>query len=234
MPRTSLKEQLYRITPLRRITQAALLRGSPDCVFVWIPKTAGTFLYQWLQDNIGMRKMNVPRDYMAFPGFGSATFGHVHYLSLLYQGIVPHAFHERSYRFSVVRNPYSRIASLYNYLCIDQSYNKSFPAFLEDVFLRRPPVGLYNHRGISQANPQVDWLMDWNGGFIVQDIFKVEKINDALGLLVERFSISSPIPVKNRNVSHKIIFDESFDRETIEKINDIYSRDFSLLGYAKR
>jgi len=231
MPISPLKDSLYRSRTIRWATQAMLLRGTPDCVFIWIPKTAGTSLYHWLHDNIGMRKMNVPRDYSTFPGHGAATFGHVHYLSLLYQGFVPQSFHDRAYRFAMVRNPYSRIASLYNYLRIDQGYAGEFPAFVEDVRLNRPPVGLYNHRGLSQTNPQVDWLMGWNGAFLADNIFKVEEMDTAIACLAQQFHIATPPPVESRNVSKKFVSVEDFDHETIEKVNEIYARDFALLEY---
>jgi len=234
MPPSKLKDQIYSFRPVRRLTQSFLLRNTPDSVFVWIPKTAGTSLFYWLRDNIGMCKMNVPRDFTAFPGYGAATFGHVHYLSLLYMGIVPAAFHERAFKFALVRDPYRRIASLYNYLRVDQGYTKEFPAFIADVRLRRPPVGLYNHRGLSQTNPQVDWLMHWDGSLITDAIYPVERMDEAIAALAAKFSIAAPPPLESRNISQKFISASDLDREAIEQINEIYARDFELLGYPKR
>lgn len=234
MAQSRIKDSLYQIRPLRRAVQAGMLRGTPDCVFVWIPKTAGTSLYHWLRDNLGLHKMNIPRDYLAFPGFGAATFGHVHYLSLLHQGTVPRGFHDRAYRFAMVRDPYKRVASLYNYLRIDQGYEAEFPRFLEEVRLNRVPIGLYNHKGLSQTNPQVDWLLDWDGEFITQETFKVEEIDATLKSLCTRFSISAPPKMERRNVSQSFVSAGDFDRETLDKINEMYTRDFELLNYVKR
>lgn len=232
-----LKDRLYAVRPVRRALQASLLRGTQNCVFLWLPKTAGTSLYYWLRDVVGMRKMNVPRDYMAFPGFGAVTFGHVHYLSLLHAGIVPQAYHARAYKFAVVRDPYARLVSLYNYLTVDQGYAEPFERFVEDVRLRRPAIGLYNHRGLSQANPQVDWLMGWDGDLIADDVFKVEEIDTALDTLRARLGIATAPPLESRNSSHKAIALadlDGFGAEVLEQIDEVYARDFALFGYPRR
>ena len=214
-----------------------LLRGTRDCVFLWIPKTAGSSLFKILSQEVGMKKMNTPRDYLAFPGFGATTFGHVHYPSLVFSGIVPETFDQRAYKFTFVRDPYARVVSLYNYLKIDQGYCHEFPKFVEDVRLRRPAVGLYNHRGLSQANPQADWLMGWDNELIAHDVFKVEQYEAALGMLAETLEFNIDSERKRENVSEKsILIDEldDFGADVIEQITEVYSRDFDLFGYDRR
>ena len=217
--------------------QSALLRGTSDCVFLWIPKTAGTSLYHWLRQHAGLRKMNVPRDYLAFPGFGAVTFGHVHYLSLLHAGIVSEAFDRRAYKFAMVRDPYARVVSLYNYLTIDQGYADPFERFVEELRLRRPAVGLYNHRGLSQTNPQADWLMGWDGAPIADDIFRVEEMDAALAALAARLGLSGVPALETRNASRPSVSVTNLDRfgpEIVEQIDEVYARDFELFGYPRR
>lgn len=237
MAQSPLKNRLYGIRSLRRLVQAGLLRDTPDCVFLWIPKTAGTSVFYWLHNTVGMRKMNIPRDYLAFPGTGAATFGHVHYLSLLHAGIVPDAYHARAYKFAIVRDPYARIVSLYNYLTVDQGYGKSFEHFVEEVRLRRPAVGLYNHRGLSQTNPQADWLMGWDGILITDDIFKVEEIDAALDALKARLRISGRPLLESRNTSRKSLSLadlDGFGSDVLEQIDEVYARDFALFDYPRK
>lgn len=231
MPVSKLKSFLYKSRLIRSASLSVKLAGTEDCVFIWIPKTAGTSLYYWLNKNMGMCKMNVPRDFMAFPGSGAVTFGHVHYLSILYAGFVPLDFDAKAFKFAIVRDPYERVVSLYNYLKDDQKYTNSFSGFLNEIKVARPPVGLYNHRGLSQTNPQVDWLMGFDGRFITNAVYKVEVLEQAINDLSARFSIEEPFPIIGQNISKKHMLVSNLNDKEIKLINLVYERDFELLDY---
>jgi len=211
-----------------------LLKGTPDMVFVWIPKTAGSSLYFWLNAELGMLKMKHPAKFNAFPGFGAVTFSHCHYLSLREAGVVPTPFHDRAFRFSVVRNPYLRAVSLYHYLGDHNvQYEGSFVEFLQDVRRNRPPVGLYNVLGLSQTNPQMDWLQDADGGLVVDHVYRIEALDQLERDIAARFGpLKSTIP--SRNTSKKATDPRDIlteHDEIVPLIQDIYHRDFEVLGF---
>lgn len=215
-------------------TQNEKFAQSPDMVFIWIPKTAGQSVFTFLNKELGMEKLKTGNHALTFPNKGAVTFGHLHYLSLLEFGIVSHDFHDRAFKFSFVRNPYSRIASLYNYLTRrDLIDGQSFDRFLQGVFLR-PPVGLYNRIGLSQTNPQTDWLMGEEGVFLVDKIFKVEDMDEFARYFEEKHSLKFD-KLERLNASERVITVEAIteNKEWTEKINELYARDFDLLGYEK-
>jgi len=209
------------------------LNGTPDIVFVWIPKSAGTSLAHTLAKEIGLRKLKRPRNFLSFPNRGAVTFAHVHYLSLLKAGLVSWDFHIKAFKFSVVRSPYTRAVSLYNDLRDDNKLgSKTFDEFLDEVALRRPPVGLYNSTGISLANPQVDWLIGEDGGLLVDHVFKLEEIDELRKFFRERYSINLDMKTRH-NVSKRFITvdDVLGNKGRVDRINEIYRKDFQVLGY---
>ena len=207
----------------------------PNLVFIHIPKTGGTSIINELESKISLKLLRKTSQFLTFPNKGSVSFGHVSYLNLLRLGIINNDFHKSSYKFCIVRNPYHRAVSLFNYFkdikIIDR--NIDFENFLDKVYLQRPPVGIYNHMGISQSNPQADWILDSNGKFLVDDIFKLEELIKLVNVFKDRFKVN--LDIKRNNVSNKYTFFEKIEKNKsiIEKIEKIYDRDFELLGYKK-
>jgi hypothetical protein len=212
------------------------LRKTPNICFIWIPKTAGTTIFLDLSQQLGMLKLKKHKQYITFPNFGTVTFCHVHYLSLRTAGVISDKYHRSSYKFSITRRPYERAVSLYNYLTNDTKIKYwNFDFFLDQVMTKRPPVGLYNSYGISQTNPQVDWILDENGESFLNESFKIEDLEFLYKSFSDAYGISFAKD-RRENVSPKRITvknDIIPVRERIEKINDIYSRDFELLGYER-
>ena len=209
--------------------------NGPNIAFIHIPKTGGTSIVKELEIKIGLQLLKKTSHFLNFPNKGSVSFGHLSYLDLLRLGIINDDFHKSAYKFCIVRNPYNRIVSLFNYFkdikIIDQ--NIEFENFLDEVYLKRPPIGIYNHLGISQSNPQVNWILDSNGKFLVNDIFKIEEISKFVNDFKEKYKIN--LDIKKYNLSNKhIVFEKiAKNRSIIEKIEKIYGRDFELLGYKK-
>ena len=231
-----LRSDIARLAARYRTSQALHGRKQrPDMVFVWIPKTAGTSVYEALQKSCGMTKLKTVQSSFSFPQRGPVTFGHMSYNDLIAIGAVQRDYSQKAYKFSFVRCPYERAVSLYNYLKrgtkVDSA--KSFIEFLEDVHLKRPAIGLYNTSGLSQTNPQVDWLIGRDGEFLTDQIFKLDDIGQFSDEMNIRFGIT--LEIEKMNVSRKqiTIHDIMHKKEILEKIEEIYSRDFDLLGYTK-
>lgn len=206
--------------------------GDLDMVFIWVPKTAGTSVFTFLNDRVGMKKLKTAKQAMSFENRGAVTFGHQHYLSLLEAGIVSRDFHRRAFNFAFARNPYSRVASLYNYLTQRNLLDAhDFDYFLDEIWYR-PPIGLYNMHGLSIANPITDWLMGDEGKLIVDKVFKMEKMKDFERCLAEHCNLQFDVREQwNKSVPVISTKEITGHSERVEKVNRIYERDFKVLGY---
>jgi hypothetical protein len=205
---------------------------SPDMVFIWVPKTAGTSVFTFLNERVGMQKLKTAKQAMSFANRGAVTFGHLHYLSLLEAGIVSREFHGRAFKFAFARNPYSRVASLYNYLRQrDLVDGQCFDHFLDRIHLR-PPIGLYNVANLSVANPMTDWLMGADGKLLVDKTFKLEEMDEFARHLETHYNLRFDVEEQhNKSVQMISSKDVTSVAERTEKVNRIYARDFELLGY---
>jgi hypothetical protein len=214
------------------------LRKGPDCIFIWTPKNAGTSTYLALNQSIGMVKLKRTPDVLAFPNTGPVTFGHYHILSLLKIGVISNSHFENAFKFAITRDPYRRVLSLYHYLTWGKLAPKySFDHFLDDVIKNAPPVGCYHVLGLSQANPQMDWISDGKGGVITDQLIKVENVQSELEHRFQRpISLSksnSSSEMRNHTVDNLSFTELISSNERLDKIESFYHRDFEFLGYDK-
>lgn len=101
--------------PARRVLARIDAKNRPDALFIWIPKSAGTSIYVSMA-SLGMRKFkSLEKTRCLFAGSGMVTFVHQSVSRLVEVGAVERDFVERAYKFSFVRNPHDRCASLYRY-----------------------------------------------------------------------------------------------------------------------
>ena len=207
-----------------------------NIIFIWIPKTAGTSIFNFLEKNFEAKKLKTIDQLNGFSNEGCVTFGHMSYINLLATGLVKLDFHEKSYKFTVTRCPYDRAVSLFNYSVQRNfiAYNVTFEQFLELVHRKRPPVGLYNVYGLSQTNPQVDWIIGYKNGFFVDNIFRLSELSNFAEKMKEKYNVNFDTTLKKNETKLILSKDKALkSRAAIDMINTIYARDFDLLGYKK-
>lgn len=202
-------------------------------IFIWIPKNAGTSVYAMLRQN-GLVKMKSPRAVRLYFGNGGrVTFGHISIASLIDHGLISREFVSRAFKFAFARDPYARAVSLFTYLSGPVLMNwrepPSFREFLQilaDGHYDR--VGLYNSRGLSHCNPQVEWLRDaWP-----DKVYKVEELSEFVADIRDRWGISQrDIPHLNRSNGNREV---ELTREEKALIEQIYAEDFEAFAYARR
>lgn len=230
-----------RFTPLWRVLQSIVASAQlnykaskKNIVFIWLPKSAGSSVFKFLSDELCMQKRKRLKHCLSFPNRGVVTFGHISYQQLLVLGAVGKDFHDSAYKFCIVRNPYTRAVSTYNYLIqINRvKAEKTFNQFLHDVHLFRESIGLYNNRGISLSNPQADWVVGENGKLLVDDVFKVEQLDVFAKEIKKKYNVNFNPRVKINESKKKISIDEAYyDSECAELVRIIYKRDFDLFDY---
>jgi hypothetical protein len=219
---------------LKLWNEARRAAGFDDSLFIWIPKNAGTSVYKMLRPH-GLVKLRTTRSArLCFRNSGRVTFGHMAIESLVDLDLVSRDFVDRAFKFAFSRDPYARAASLYRYL-LDTHVLRNWheqPTFGE--FLRLiadglyDRIGAYNSRGLSQCNPQVEWLR----GVEADKIYRVENLADFIADISERWKIpKSRIPHANQSAAGVRI---DLSREEKALIGEIYAEDFNRFGYSKR
>jgi glycosyltransferase involved in cell wall biosynthesis len=189
------------------------------CTFVHVPKTAGTSLALAL---FGVHSHHVPA--VRFQGFDRDRF-------------------ERSFKFTIVRNPFDRLYSAYTYLRphvgsiahIDKvwaSANLSrFHSFEEFVLALRQPSVRRRILRYLHFRPQMEWLrlppsrangMDFTARF--------ERIAEDYQTIAERLGVEPPPLPKLRMGGHGD-YRDVYSAEMKEVVARIYNEDFRALGY---
>lgn len=91
------------------------------------------------------------------------------------------------------------------------------------------PIGLYDKLGMSQANPQSDWLTDQNGKIIVDYIGKFENIEEDFEKLQTILGIEDNLPRLNKtdHKNYRLYYNENTKR-IVEKL---YFEDIMNFNY---
>ena len=201
-----------------------------DCLFVWVPKCAGTSVFSVLETQ-GCRKIKDGRDFSRFNNTGSVTFGHVGIEQLIKAGYVSQEYLEQAFVFAFVRNPWDRMVSLWSYLRKNRILGPGceFRDFVQKVDEGVHPVGLYNRKGLSQARPMYDWIIDSAGSKIPDFIGKVEEPAD-FKFLSGELGLDCEFPVMNKS-EHRG-YREYYTPETRDMVGRMYESDVDEFKYS--
>lgn len=187
-------------------------------IFVWIPKTGGTSVFNALQAK-GMR-IFLNDEYNKWDGTGDVSFGHTNLLMLINKGIISAEYWKNCHPLTIVRNPYSRFVSLYHdYLrtqrISDHTSIEDF-AFVVKHTYRKP--GLYNAIGFSQASSQVSWMVP--GLQVLRFETLASESKKKLGITIEHL-----------NSGNTGKWQEYYTPDLYKVVADLYYDDFLLLNY---
>jgi hypothetical protein len=198
--------------------------------FIHIPKTAGQSVIKLVfTDNLNKRlllgngkAMSEDRD---------TNYYHLTYQELFDRGHATEEKMEPYYLFTVVRNPWARAVSQWAYGRYD---NLDFPTFVdlvvnEDYAQLHPGTRFKGDREVFQyCRPQSDYIY-YNGKRIVENIMKVENLEEDFKIVREKYGITEELPRINRS-RHKD-FRDYYTDELIEKVGDYYAKDVDNFGY---
>ncbi len=211
------KSRLRDALPLDARTRAAVTsrfnkihaKHFQDYVFIHIPKCGGTSVERAL----GLAVLNHDTARERFRSLGEKRW-------------------RNRLTFSVVRNPYTRLASSFFYLHHPEQREI---AELQDEFrfwLFRWQVARTDNVLPDALQTQCWWLSDDNGTPLVDNICRIENINDDIKKIaatlgreinVQRLK-ENPLPID---------YDDLYTPATREMVQDLYGEDFDRFGYER-
>lgn len=234
-PRTfsQLCSRIYLSTPLAKLRNRVLAHHG-DAVFIWIPKSAGSSIQRALSAHRCLILLEADEVQRYFPQKGFVTFGHMDYARLVAEALVSARFHEASFKFTFVRDPFSRAVSLYRYFqkmhrC-GINEQSTFLQFCQDLAGRViDPIGLYNVQGWSQCQPQCRWLNHVQCDYVG----RYESLQTDWQQICELLEIPV-VPLPHVNKSRNSSIDDYRDlycSETTDIVKSLYAEDFVAFGY---
>jgi hypothetical protein len=188
------------------------------CIFIHIPKAAGTSVNKTLFGNIG------------------AAHTKLTHFEKIY---APDTF-RRYFKFTFVRNPYDRIFSAYNYLSKgggnvnDNAFFKahlinvtSFEMFIED-YLNDITLRAYIH-----LEPQVDFIRKTDGTIGMDFIGRYENIRDDFATISKRLNVNRELKKENPTSVKRLNYNDFFTKSMRDKVFSLYKDDFEILNYER-
>lgn len=174
--------------------------------FIHIKKNGGTSVFKFL------RKNNIS----CFVGNKVNTDKRIageHSIAKKYQ-------YENTFKFCVVRNPYTRLVSFYNWIRRFPNYDFSFDKFIDTKF--------NNARAKGAWNLQCDYIYadDMYTKNLIDKIFKFETMEQEIK---QFFQIEDKFPHLNRCTFND--YDSYYTERTRKIVYEHFKKDFDLLGY---
>ena len=210
----------------------------PHGLFLWIPRTAGTSIWQRLvcprSGHHAQRIAHLDRQF--FPAKTITTFQHVYVPTLVEDGTITQDWLDEQFTFAFVRNPWDRLVSVYHHLAQgrpDQrmaALHLSFKHFIELVCAGDlPPVGRYSMEGLSYANRQTDWLYDRDGNRLFDFVGRMENLATDWQVVADTLGIHGGLDKTNQS-RHKAYKD--YYTATLRQLVAVrYQREIDEYGY---
>ena len=144
------------------------------------------------------------------------------------------------YQFTIVRNPYDRIVSA----CFQHMRDDNgcpIKDVNEMILSLKGKTEQQLHEFNESTTPAYWYLLDkpieQGGEVSVKNMWKFENLDEEYQAFAERFNQTSPIKMpaelskhENKSMGRKQWF-EILNRESIKIINELYPRDFAVMGY---
>lgn len=229
-----LRSKGYKFTSIYRHFLALKLAKKPKAVFIRVPRTGGTSINKALRE-LGSRDFKrIDQVKYRFAQQGPASFSHMDYLRLVEEGFVSSSYDQNAFKFTIVRNPYSRMVSLFAYYKKfgDLHQKTSFETFCSLLTTDAiDEIGLYNVNGMSQCQPQSKWITNGKGELFPDYIGRFESLDDSFNFIAKKIGLKTALP--NINATQHSPYQKYYNDESAEIVYNYYRQDFDLLGYSK-
>jgi hypothetical protein len=125
--------------------------------------------------------------------------------------------------------------STFYYKSLKRVYSYSVSKDIMDVLnklkikIPLPEIGPYNVRGFSQANNQVDWILNEDGDLLVDYVCRFENLTEDFKVVSQHLGIKQGLPHINK--SRRAHYRNYYTEDTIKKVKNLYQRDIDKLEY---
>lgn len=208
-----------------------------NAAFIRIPKTASTSVTKKLNDNSSFKYISpfgLEKISKIFNNEGYWIFGHHDFKDLYKKEYINENFFKNSFKFVFVRNPYTRMVSLYHHLMDEKGYSfKDFKSFCKKIQKGVKPIDSAssynfhkNNNGLIHCNPQHKWVfpeMNYVG--------KTENIDKDFKEICSYLDIEYLGKLPKHRYKGIKNYDKYYDRETRDIVNSIYEMDFKKFDY---
>jgi hypothetical protein len=222
---------------------------SDKIVFIHIPRTAGTSFQKYLKthyksDNNAINWINIrsshneksyqiKTDNKQLRTFIDMDREHYTYSELYkyYKDI------QNRYKFSIVRNPWDRHVSLFEYFnnnlifVFDKKFRfKDFNQYI-DWLVSYESSNTYKDIFLKHfTRNQLDYLIDYKGNIKVDKIFRFEKIKEEFKYFKDNFTLSGELP--NINNSNRKHYRKYYTNRSKDIIEQLHKKDIEIFGYS--
>jgi len=188
------------------------------CIYIHIPKAAGISINKALFDN----------------------YGGGHKTVRTYKRIFGPAVYRQYFSFTFVRNPYTRLFSAYRFLK-NGGFNKRDANWAAEHFIEFSTFDEFVCEWVSSDNiwkydhfkPQHSFVCDVNSIPEVDFVGRVENIDNDFRKVCEILDIENNLEQHNKTEKDFSHWRNAYTQFSLDKVNDIYHKDFELFGYPK-
>lgn len=120
-------------------------------------------------------------------------------------------------KFSIVRNPWDQMISLYLRVNAEDAKAINFKQFLKAYNVFAGTVPQYS-------------IFDTQGNCMVDEVGKFENLTDDYARICSKLGIKSD-PLEKTNASSKKHYSEYYDKEGVELVSKLFNKDIQYFGY---
>ena len=224
------------------------------CIFVHIPKNAGQSVEHVFLNLLGLTwetRAPLLLRYNDRPELGPPRLAHLKAEEYVRCKYVPQEMYDAYFKFTFVRNPWSRMVSIYKYSRYFE--RQEFKRFLTGVFKNK-----FWHEKRWFMGPQTDFIYSNDDTLLVDFVGRFEQLQSDFNQVCDRIGLPptevphvnlsentkpqpSLVPKKlakylmyaamKRNVPKFKRYHDYYDQESKELVAELYKRDIDLLGY---
>jgi hypothetical protein len=140
---------------------------------------------------------------------------------------------ERAFRFTVVRDPFAKVASHYRYrVRTNQTGLGERPVPFSEWVIRA--YGEQDPHFYDQPRmfaPQIEWLREPNGPLLVDYVARFEKLHDDFAEVCRRLEVSASLPhLKSSRQGEPV--PSRYDDASASVVRRVFREDFEAFGYS--